>query len=75
VKCDKDKNTECKSKEAIALLLDKIMVTMWYVDERVEFNDPSNLGGSPMKSIDVFHSQFQLNPDQYRDNNNFLVYN
>ena len=70
MKCD---GSECASQDAVKKLLGQLMATMYFIDEKVEFK--RNLGGSPLKTIDAFHSQFQIEPHEYRDNNNFLVHN
>ena len=56
------------------MLLKQFYFTYQIVQQRVEFvND--NLEMNPLITQNIFHSQFVLNLDRYRDNNNFLRIN
>lgn len=45
---------------------------MYVVEDNVDFNE---VGKDPFHTVDKFHSQFKLDRDGYRDNNNFIKLN
>ena len=49
-------NDNCASNEAIEKVVNDIVFTMYYLQDFVEFNKLDNLGKSPIKTIDEFHS-------------------
>ena len=56
-------------------MLSHLMFNVFILSDDVELGNNENFGSSPIISKDVFHSQFKLNLETYRDNNNFLVHN
>jgi|TARA_B110001450_G_C17223270_1_gene320317 hypothetical protein len=48
------------------------MYTMRILEDKVAFGKSDT---DIKRTIDKFHSQFQLNNDIYRDNNNFVQFN
>ena len=50
-------------------------MTYYNVIGIIELQNPNDPSGNPVRTIDQFHSQFQLQKNKYRDNNNFLRYN
>lgn len=64
----------CKGEDEIRKFLRSFYFTFYTVHERVEFKD-DNLMKNPMSSKSNFHSQFMLDLDKYRDNNNFIRIN
>ena len=66
---------ECESHEKIQAMLDEMMFTLYYLNEDIEYASVENQGEITMVMSDMFLSQFTLNVDQYRDNNNFLILN
>ena len=49
--------------------------TLYYLDEDVEFANTDNFHKKPTTTMDLIHSQFQLDLNEYRDNNNFIKIN
>lgn len=47
---------------------------MYTLQERAELS-PETIGKNPLTTISKFHSQFELNLNQYRDNNNYIRIN
>lgn len=68
LKCNGQK---CQADPSISKLLDEIYFNIYILDEEVELGNFDK----PLAVVDSFHSQFKLDLDSYRDNNNFLVYN
>ena len=48
------------------------MYTMRIVEDKVVFDKRDS---KVTRTLDKFHSQFQLNNDLYKDNNNFIQFN
>ena len=62
--------------DAVIQKLNKLLVfTIYQTEADVEFGNPELVGKSPLHISDKFHSQFQLNIGEYRDNNNYFQYN
>ena len=74
IKCNREINKWCKNDSDISKLLKQFYFTYYIVQQRVEFVD-DNLNQNPLITQNLFHSQFVLNLDRYRDNNNFLRVN
>jgi hypothetical protein len=51
------------------------MFNVYTLSESAEMGNPLNYGKTPLVVRDIFHSQFKLAVNQYRDNNNFLLHN
>ena len=61
-----EKESKCKSQSQIRMLLKELQWTMYAVNGQVKFKKEES-SSTPFETIDLFHSQFQLNADQYRD--------
>ena len=55
-------------------LLKEIYFTAYTASGRVELNEhhDDEYGSNPIRILDQFHSQFQLETTKYIDNNNFI---
>jgi len=74
IKCNINKNKNCKSENDIAKVLDLIYFTFYYLEESIQFAN-NKLGNRPIETRDVYHSQFKLDLNSYIDNNNYLRLN
>jgi hypothetical protein len=74
VACDSD-TEECADPTAIEQFFEDIYFTIYILKENIAFGDNSNIGQRPISVNDQFHSQFILNANQYRDNNNYIQFN
>ena len=52
-----------------------MMFNVYILRQDVEIGNKNNYFESPLITKDTFHSQFKLDMDQYRDNNNFMIHN
>ena len=75
LKCNSDLNPNCKPDNIIQNMLNMMMFNILIINNDQEIGNYENYGKSPLISKDTFHTQFKLNLDVYRDNNNFLVHN
>ena len=74
MKCHNETDGTCKEDSDIKLFLKQFSYTFYTLQERVNFVD-ENYNKYPLVTQNSFHSQFVLNLDQYRDNNNFVRIN
>ena len=81
-KCEEKKfiGNKCKDDTEIIKLLQQIYFTFYTLTNRVSYDHLSlkNSTGNqsyPYITKEVFHSQFRLKIDEYRDNNNFMRIN
>ena len=74
VSCDSDVE-ECADPASIDQFFEDIYFTLYVLLENIAFGDNSSIGKRPVAVHDQFHSQFVLNPNQYRDNNNYIQFN
>ena len=68
-------NPNCKPKSEVDALLSKIFFTMANANGKVQLKNNNDHAAKPVSVVEEFHSQFTLNTNAYRDNNNFLVFN
>jgi hypothetical protein len=71
--CNKDVNPSCVDLKDQKAFFSKFHFTLYTLVGRAEHHKDPNRESVTTKSI--FHSQFMLNLDQYRDNNNFMRIN
>lgn len=74
VACDPNLET-CASTDDLDEFFNEVYFTTYVLSEKIAFGDSSNIGKRPVQSVDQFHSQFVLNQNEYRDNNNYIVFN
>lgn len=72
--CSKDRNPNCKPTTEVKRFLQSYYFTMYTMQSLVEFT-AKNLLQNPLKTTLSFHSQFMVNTEEYRDNNNFMRIN
>lgn len=70
--CNQTNDASCRDPADISFLLDKLFFTIYVVEDNVQFGD---IGKNPFMTVNKFHSQFALNIEEYRDNNNFIKVN
>ena len=69
-------NDSCYDTPEVDALLKELYFTFYTVDVNIEFGNLNTpIDKSPLRIADAFNSQFQLNLEEYRDNNNFLQFN
>ena len=66
---------KCKDEVMIKNLLSKIMFKMYYLDEVANLTDPDSYRKRPIGAFDQLHSQFLIDLNSYRDNDNFMIFN
>lgn len=74
VACDNETET-CADPGAVEKFFEDVYFTAYILKENIAFGEKSNIGKRPVSVNDQFHSQFMLNPGQYRDCNNFVEFN
>ena len=66
---------DCVAREKIEAMLAVLRFNIFYLHENIEYANTLNKGYMSLYMSDMFHSQFVLNLNSYRDNNNFLILN
>ena len=72
ITCNIDVHNDCATDEDISEFSDKIILTQYFLQETINYRDSNNYGKKPTRVESIFYSQFSLNYNGYRDNNNYI---
>jgi len=56
-------------------VFDLTYFNLYTLDEQIDFTNRENIGKRPIRVSDIIYTQFQLQLNQMRDTNNFLIHN
>lgn len=62
----------CAPIEDTIYLLNQLMFSFYVLEDTIEFG---SIKKKPYKTVNTFHSQFQLDYEKYLDNNNYVKFN